>query len=261
MSKSRYLSVSETVRRFGVSGKALRIYEEKGLVIPERTPADWRVYGPDQIARLQQVIALKSFGLSLDRIGALLSGRLIDLETFLGLHEGLLRRQKEEVSRALDLVTRARAKLATDGHLSSDDLIDLTRKTLTMTSPDLNATYEAIAAKHLTPEDQSVLKTHGYAGMLQPDPDWDALHAEATRLMMDSAPESIEAMDLAKRWMGKVAKATGGDPALNQKVKALAREMHDTPEFQQHSKLSNAMMDYIAKAYGAAIAAGIMPKP
>lgn len=258
---SPYLSPSETARRFGVSGKALRIYEAKGLVIPERTPADWRVYGPDQIARLQQVIALKSFGLTLGRIGELLSGRTVDLTKFLTLHEAMLRRQQEEVDHALSLVVSARSKLAKEGRLSSDDLIDLTRKTAPMTTSKLHADYEAIAAKHLTPEDQDVLKANGYGGMLQPDTGWDVLHAEATRLMANSAPESIEAMDLAKRWMGKVAEATGGDPALNQKVKALAREMHDTSEFQQHSKSSNAMMDYVAKAYGAAIAAGIMPKP
>lgn len=259
MSRSnRYLSLSETARRFGVSGKALRIYEAKGLVRPERTLADWRVYGPDQIARLQQVIALKSFGLSLGRIAELLLGRDVDLAKFLALHEAMLRRQKDEVERALDLVASARSRLASEGSLSSDDLIDLTRKTIVMNA---STDFGTIAAKHLTREDQDTLKANGFAGMDKPAPAWDTLHAEATVLMKTSAPDSAEAMDLARRWMEQVALATGGNRALNEKVRALAREMHEQPEFQQHSTSSNDMMDYVQKAYGAAIAAGIAPKP
>lgn len=88
-----YLRSAEVARRLGVSGKALRLYEAHGLVRAERTAAGWRVYGPDQISRLHQVIALKSFGFSLSRIAELLGGGLPDLATFLELHEQVLRRE------------------------------------------------------------------------------------------------------------------------------------------------------------------------
>lgn len=253
----RYLSPAETAKRLGVSGKALRIYETHGLVRPERTLAGWRVYGPDQLARLQQVIALKGFGLSLNRIAGLLSGRTADLTTFLALHEAMLQRQKAEVERALSLVASAREQLARDGRLSSDDLIHLTRETL-MTNP---STYDQIAARHLTVEDQDLLKANGFAGMDKPNSDWDALIAEAGELIQTHAPDSPEAMDLARRWMAQVAVATGGDKALTMKVRTVAIDMLEQPNFQAQSKSSMAMMDYIGKAYGAAIAAGICSKP
>ncbi|ESQ89894.1 MerR family transcriptional regulator [Asticcacaulis sp. AC460] len=257
----RYLSPAETARRLGVSGKALRIYETRGLVRPERTLAGWRVYGPDQLARLQQVLALKGFGLSLSRIAGLLSGRTADLATFLTMHQAMLQRQKAEVERALSLVASAREQLARDGSLSSDDLIHLTRETL-MTNPNAqSATYDEIAAKHLTPEEQNLLTTNGFAGMDKPNSDWDDLIAEAGRLMPSHAPETAEAMDLARRWMAQVAVATGGDKLLTMKVRAVAIDMLDQPDFQAQSKSSTAMMDYIGRAYGAAIAAGICAKP
>ena len=51
-----YLRSAEAARRFGVSGKTLRLYEAHGLLRAERTLAGWRVYGPEQIARLHQII-------------------------------------------------------------------------------------------------------------------------------------------------------------------------------------------------------------
>lgn len=61
------------------------------------------------------------------------------------------------------------------------------------------------------------------------DADWEALHGEATRLMKSGDPSSPEAMDLARRWMGKVFEATGGDPALTRKMRTVARETHEQP--------------------------------
>ncbi|MCZ0736247.1 MerR family transcriptional regulator [Phreatobacter sp. AB_2022a] len=56
---------AEAARRLGVSAKALRIYERHGLVAPGRTAAGWRSYGPDDMARLAEIAALRALGLSL----------------------------------------------------------------------------------------------------------------------------------------------------------------------------------------------------
>jgi MerR family transcriptional regulator, thiopeptide resistance regulator len=86
----RFLSPSETARRLGVGVRALRLYERRGLVRPGRTHAGWRVYGPNEIERLHQVLTLKSLGLSLARITQLLGGREADLPALLALQEDVL---------------------------------------------------------------------------------------------------------------------------------------------------------------------------
>ena len=48
-SSAQFLNPSAAARRLGVSAKALRLYEQRGLVAPSRTPAGWRAYGPDEI--------------------------------------------------------------------------------------------------------------------------------------------------------------------------------------------------------------------
>ena len=97
--------------------------------------------------------------------------------------------------------------------------------------------------------------------MDKPDADWGALHEEAAQLMKAGDPCSSESMDLARRWMGKVFEATGGDPVLTRKVRTVARELHEQPVFAAASSSSNEMIDFVSQAYGAAIAAGIMPRP
>jgi DNA-binding transcriptional MerR regulator len=65
-----HLSSAEIAKRFGISIKALRLYEQHGLLKPSRaangnTSAAWRAYGANQVTRLHQILVLKRLGLSL----------------------------------------------------------------------------------------------------------------------------------------------------------------------------------------------------
>jgi len=139
----RFLSPSETARRLGVGVRALRLYERKGLVRPARTAAGWRVYGPGEIARLHQVLTLKSLGLPLARITQLLDGREADLPALLALQEEVLAARIGDLQRARWAVQAARGKIARGLPLSLDDLIDLARET---TMPTLDETRLAASA-------------------------------------------------------------------------------------------------------------------
>lgn len=127
---SQFYSPAETARRFGVSTKALRFYERLGLVQPVRTSTGWRTYGPVQLARLHQVLALKSLGVPLKRIGELLVGRLADLDAVLRLQEATFRSRIAGDMHRLEMVAAVRRKLASREALSIEDLLDLTRETI-----------------------------------------------------------------------------------------------------------------------------------
>src|ERR1700683_4267822 len=127
-----HLSPAETAKRFGVSIKALRLYERHGLLKPLRTSngstsAAWRVYGSEQLARLHQILALKRLGLSLGQIGELLVGEDA-LAPILAFQERVLAKDSERITRALTLIRKARAKLASGEILSIDDLATLTQE-------------------------------------------------------------------------------------------------------------------------------------
>ena len=67
----RPLLIGEVARLTGFSTNTLRFYEELGLVRPARTEAGYRLYGPEELARLGFVKQAKLIGLGLDEIAEL----------------------------------------------------------------------------------------------------------------------------------------------------------------------------------------------
>ncbi|MEU6423397.1 MerR family transcriptional regulator [Streptomyces spiralis] len=62
-------SIGELARRTGLTVKKIRFYSDRGIVTPaERTPAGYRRYGPEAVARLALVRTLRELGLGLDVI-------------------------------------------------------------------------------------------------------------------------------------------------------------------------------------------------
>ena len=61
------MMIGEAAAQAGVSAKAVRLYENKGLIEPpERTAAGYRTYAPDDVATLQFIRQAKTVGLTLD---------------------------------------------------------------------------------------------------------------------------------------------------------------------------------------------------
>lgn len=87
---NRFLSPSEAARRLGVSTKALRLYEQRGLVAPVRTEAGWRVYGPAELERAAEIAALRALGFSLAQVARVLKGDPAGLEPALAAHHAAL---------------------------------------------------------------------------------------------------------------------------------------------------------------------------
>lgn len=92
------LQIGEVAALFDVTPKTLRHYEKVGLLEPERADNDYRLYGPEEVLRIQRIRQLQSLGLSLKEVGDLL-GR--DDEV---LWEGVLRSLQDEVTEEIALL-------------------------------------------------------------------------------------------------------------------------------------------------------------
>ena len=67
------MTVSEVSRTYGVSPRMLRHYEKLGLMDSMRKEDyAYRVYRPEDIRRLRQILVLRKLRLSLKEIGAIL---------------------------------------------------------------------------------------------------------------------------------------------------------------------------------------------
>jgi len=245
-----HLSPAETAKRFGISIKALRLYEQHGLLKPLRTAnggtgAAWRVYGSDQIARLHQILALKRLGLSLGQIGELLAGADA-LDPILAAQERVLAKERERITRALSLIRKARTKLASGENLSIDDLATLTQETV-MTKPSTAEELKEILApfqqKHLTPQEEASLKEVKEWASGQPDDVKKSMESmkqlldEAKALMTSGDATTAAAMDFARRFRatGKHLKSSAPSPltALRPKLKAMMDDARSDPDVSQ----------------------------
>ncbi len=240
-------TAKQTADLMGLSVKALRLYEARGLISPGRTVKGWRVYGSDEIERLHKVLALKSIGFSLADIASLLSGG-IDLADILDAQREALEAKRSGITKALAVLVRAENRLKAGETLSADDLIHLTQET-TMTDYDWTDAHDALARKHYTPEQMKELAARKLSPEMQEQigAKWQELIDEAETLRNGPA-DSPEAIDLARRWMALANEFTGGDSSMN---KATADWYQDGFSNEDSAKLmpfSKEVRDFIGAA-------------
>lgn len=108
----RMFTAAEAAGRLGVSTKALRLYEARGLLRPARSAAGWRAYGPAGMARAAEVVALRALGLSLAQIARVLEGEAAGLEPALAAHQAALEDRIRLLAEAVGRLRGLRAGLA-----------------------------------------------------------------------------------------------------------------------------------------------------
>jgi DNA-binding transcriptional MerR regulator len=123
-SAARTFTITELATEFDVTARAIRFYEDVGLLKPQRAGRN-RVYSSGDRTRLKLTLRGKRLGLALSEIKQLVemydaeSGSTQQLEAFLGVlaeHRRLLEQQREDIEITLAEIDqheqRCRALLA-----------------------------------------------------------------------------------------------------------------------------------------------------
>ncbi len=131
-----FLTATEAARRLGVSIKALRLYEQHGLIKPARTSAGWRTYGPVQMARAGEIAALRSLGLTLAQIRRVLDDGARELGPALAKQQGLLEVRAQDLHETVAKVRRLRLDLASNAD-DAPSLPQLVQGELSSDSPEV----------------------------------------------------------------------------------------------------------------------------
>lgn len=78
MEKDDLMKISEIAEFFGVTPKALRLYEQKGIILPCKIDSEtgYRYYSADQVKKLNALIELQELGFSLNEIKNIMDGGL-----------------------------------------------------------------------------------------------------------------------------------------------------------------------------------------
>jgi DNA-binding transcriptional MerR regulator len=236
------LTIGALAKRTGISVRMLRHYDDIGLLQPaQRTDAGYRLYGVDEVRRLQAILSLRQLGLGLQEIGAVLcGGRMRPLDAI----ELRLRQLNDEIAERQRLQRR---------------LVELSRRIRESAGGTLDELVESVEVlnamerveKYFTPEQLEELKQRsdalGEAGMQKSQEDWQLLIAEVKQLVADGVPASDpRARSAADRWMGMVEAFTGGNPEI---ASNLQRVWEDSEEIQNvEIREVRALYDYVEAA-------------
>lgn len=99
------IDIAEVARLTGLTSRALRFYEARGLIRPLRSASGRRHYGPAELERLHQILALKRAGLSLAQIERLTAGRKLDLRALVAAQIEALDAQQRDLAKVRTLLT------------------------------------------------------------------------------------------------------------------------------------------------------------
>lgn len=106
------LHAAQAARRLGVSVKALRLYEARGLLTPARSDAGYRCYGAQELDRGRDIVALRALGLSLAQVAGALAGKSDDLDAALARREAELQAEFIHVRQSVERLRALRDDLA-----------------------------------------------------------------------------------------------------------------------------------------------------
>ncbi|WP_340399681.1 methyltransferase domain-containing protein [Paenibacillus sp. FSL H8-0079] len=124
------MNIKEAASRLGISARAIRFYEEKGLILPAKQSSNgYRTYTENDIWRLQTIAALREIGMSLQDIthalGEIDQGNQQRLEEYLELQQAVMYAQWIELKRMMDTTQRMIDLNRQDGPLDVSHLHDL----------------------------------------------------------------------------------------------------------------------------------------
>ncbi len=102
-------TIGELAELAGVSTKTLRVYERKGLLLPERNADNqYRIYTEEAVRKLEQIQLMKYLGFSLEQIALFLSGHEHrDREEMLLSQKRLLLKKRKQLDSVIACVEKA----------------------------------------------------------------------------------------------------------------------------------------------------------
>jgi DNA-binding transcriptional MerR regulator len=235
--------VGELARRTGLSVRTLHWYDEIGLLTPSyHSATGYRLYTPEDVARLQQIKTLRQLGLALDEVRACLDDADFSPLALMETHLCRLREQIEVQRRLCERLESIAARLRSAEMVSVEDLLQ-TIEDMTM--------FE----KYYTPEQLEQLKARGEQvgeeRIRQVQEEWPKLHAVVQAEMekgTDPTSETVQA--LARRWMALVNEFTGGDPGIEDSLRRMYKQEQTIHGMDVGAM--RPMMEYMEKAIAAA---------
>jgi DNA-binding transcriptional MerR regulator len=245
--KNAYYRTGEFARKASVSERTLRYYDRLGLLSPTAySQAGYRLYSDRDFPRLQQILALKYLGFSLEEIRRCLDGNPRRFKQALAVQKAMLLERKMHLEAILAAIERTDALL--DGPVQDWEPIIKIFEVMQMNDkPEWIKKYfsdeqadkmEELSQSSYTDADRQKLAEWGQGWSEEDQQEasrrWDELYQEAKSLAdAGKDPAGEQAQALAARWMALVNEFTRGDAAITAGLQKFWQGMAELPEAQR----------------------------
>ncbi len=119
------MTSGEIAKKAGVSQKAVRLYDEKGLLKPtDYSEGNYRLYDKEALKILEKIVALKQIGFSLEEIrDNLVNGEAIDVEEALRIQLKEMENKRYQIEKVIAAINRTLDRKGES--LDWDDVADM----------------------------------------------------------------------------------------------------------------------------------------
>jgi DNA-binding transcriptional MerR regulator len=221
----------------------LRYYDKAGLLSPScYSEAGYRLYSDDDLLTLQQILALKFLGFSLEEIKACLRSGPQGLQEVLALQKAMMQERRVQLDSIIQALDETE-KLLQERQCDWESIVRVIR----VIQMEQNKEW---INKYFTPEQQQAMnqlseKSYSPAAkqkkaqwgewteedQRQADQQWGAIQAAVRRLTAEGAdPASPEAQAVIEQEQALVAGFTQGDPEILDGLKQWWKNFGELPE-------------------------------
>ena len=198
------LDIRDVAKRTGLTSRALRFYEARGLLKPLRTYSGRRLYGRGELERIQQILALKRAGLSLAQIGRLTASGKLDLGALVQAQLKIIEERRAELDEARALLLSIKSRIDRGEPVDAATFCSLIREGDRIMQPE---DWKRVTDKYFSEDEKAHWAKH------PPQGDFD--QAEYSRKWKDlggrvqaaipQGPDSPEAQALYDEWQQLLA--------------------------------------------------------
>jgi len=143
------LDIRDVARRTGLTSRALRFYEARGLVTPVRTHTGRRLYGAAELEQLSRVLSLKRAGLTLAQIARLTAGQQVPLARLIEAQLAVIADKAAELAEARALLLSVKSRIDRGEPVDAATFCSLIRhEELTMSKDQ----WDKVSEEYLSPE-------------------------------------------------------------------------------------------------------------
>jgi DNA-binding transcriptional MerR regulator len=262
-----FYQTSRFAQKAAVSVRTVRFYDRVGLLQPSaRTESGYRLYTDADFFRLQQILALKFLGFSLEEIRYCMQVGPTSLKEALALQKAMMCEKRAQLNAVIQAISETEALLQGNGHdweaivrviqvMHMEQTNDWRKKYFT---DEQLKQMEDLSKQSYSEEAQAKIaewgKNWSEADQERANQQWGALIGELKRLVASGAdPTGPEAQALAGQWMGLVGQFTRGDAEVTAGLKKMtaANMRGETPYPPFFGKEEGTFLEKMLETYQA----------